>query len=167
MKKITPLIDLGNNRYREKIGLDYDDFEPGMVIEHWPGRTITETDNIWFSLLCLNAHPTHIDNEYARTTEFKKALVNSPLVLSIITGMSVKSFSGQAIANLGWDKVKLPAPVFVGDTLYAESEILSKRHSKSRENNGIVIIRSTGFNQHKETVISFERAFIMPLAKEL
>ena len=102
----------------------------GDVYEHRPGRTITETDNIWFTLLTMNTHPLHFDNAYAAKTEFEQPLVNSCLTLSIVAGMSVSDVSQKAIGNLGWNNIKLTAPVFVGDTIYAESEVLSKRESR-------------------------------------
>ena len=116
---------------RADIGRTYEDFIVGHIYEHRPGRTITEADNVWFTLLTMNQHPLHFDTAYAAETEFKKPLVNSCLTLSIVTGMSVADVSQKAIANLGWGKVELTAPVFVGDTIYAESEVLSKRPSKS------------------------------------
>ena len=120
-------------RYRESYGRYYEDFNVGDIYEHRPGRTITETDNTWFTLLTMNTHPLHFDAHYAKKTEFGRPLVNSALTLSIVAGMSVSDLSQKAIANLGWENIKLPAPVFAGDTLYAESEVLAKRESKSRK----------------------------------
>src|SRR2546421_10404559 len=113
------------HRYRESFGRYLDDFKVGDVYEHRPGRTITETDNIWFTLLTMNTHPVHFDHAYAAKSEFGKPLVNSCLTLSMVVGMSVSDVSQKAIANLGWTCIKLTAPVFVGDTLYAESEVLA------------------------------------------
>jgi acyl dehydratase len=150
------------NRYRESFGRYFDDFKVGDVYEHRPGRSITETDNIWFTLLTMNTHPVHFDNAYAAKSEFGKALVNSCLTLSIVVGMSVSDVSQKAIANLGWTDIKLTAPVFVGDTLYAESEVLAKRESKSRPTQGIVTVRTTGRKADGTVVITFERAMLVP-----
>ncbi len=154
---------VGPNRYRESYGRYFEDFEIGDVYEHRPGRTITESDNTWFTLLTMNQHPLHFDAEYAAKSEFGKPLVNSCLTLSIVAGMSVSDVSQKAVANLGWDKIKLAAPVFVGDTLYAESEVLAKRASKSRPNQGIVTIRTTGKKQDDTVFMSFERSMLIPM----
>ena len=153
---------IGPQRYRESFGRYYDDFEVGDVYEHRPGRSVTETDNIWFTLLTMNKHPAHFDNAYAAKSEFKQALVNSCLTLSLVTGMSVSDVSQKAIGNLGWTDIKLPAPVFVGDTLYAESEVLAKRESKSRPTQGIVTVRTTGKKADGTVVITFERTVLVP-----
>ena len=133
---------VGDKRFRESYGRYFEDFEIGDVYEHRPGRTITETDNTWFTLLTMNQHPLHFDKEYGAKTEFGKVLVNSCLTISLVTGMSVSDISQKTIANLGWDKVRLSGPVFVGDTLYAESQVLSKRESNSRPNLGIVSVET-------------------------
>ena len=133
--------EVGPGRFRESAGRYYEDFEIGHVYEHRPGRTLTETDNIWFSLLTMNQHPLHIDNVYGAGTEFGRPLVNSALTLAIVTGMSVSDVSQKTVANLGWDKVRLTAPVFAGDTIYAESEVIGKRESTSRRHHGIVTVR--------------------------
>ncbi|HVN42273.1 MAG TPA: MaoC family dehydratase, partial [Steroidobacteraceae bacterium] len=112
---------LGGQRYRETFGRYYEDFEIGDTYEHRPGRTITETDNTWFTLLTMNTHPLHFDKEYAKASEFGQCLVASPLTVAIMVGMSVSDVSQKAIANLGWKDIKLTHPLFVGDTLYAES----------------------------------------------
>ena len=138
-------------------GRCFEDFEVGAVYEHRAGRTITSTDNIWFTLLTMNTHPVHLDHAYAAQTAFGKPLVNSTLTLAIVTGISVADVSQNAVANLGWDKVRLPAPVFEGDTLYARSEVLEVRPSKSHPEAGIVRVRTTGFNQDGAPVIEFER----------
>jgi len=153
---------VGPNRFRESFGRWYDDFQIGDVYEHRPGRTVTETDNIWFTLLTMNQHPAHFDNAYAAKTEFKQALVNSCLTLSLVTGMSVSDVSQKAIGNLGWTDIKLPAPVFVGDTLYAESEVIAKRESKSRPTQGIVTVRTTGKKADGTVVITYERTILVP-----
>ena len=154
--------EVGKNRYRESYGRYLEDFNIGEIYEHRPGRTLTESDNTWFTLLTMNQHPLHFDMEYASKSEFGKPLVNSCLTLSIVAGMSVSDISQKTIANLGWDKIKLTAPVYVGDTLYAESEVLSKRESKSRPTQGIVSVRTTGFNQDGKEVISYERTMLIP-----
>jgi itaconyl-CoA hydratase len=152
----------GPKRYRESFGRCYEDFEVGDIYEHRPGRTITETDNIWFTLLTMNTHPLHFDNAYAQRTEFKRALVNSCLTLSIVVGMSVSDVSQKAIANLGWRDIKLTAPVFVGDTIYAESQVLSKRESASRPQVGIVTVRTVGKKADGTEFIEFERTVLVP-----
>ena len=152
----------GPKRYRESFGRCYEDFEVGDSYEHRPGRTITETDNIWFTLLTMNTHPLHFDNAYAQRTEFKRAVVNSCLTLSIVVGMSVSDVSQKAIANLGWRDIKLTAPVFVGDTIYAESQVLSKRESASRPQLGIVTVRTVGKKADGTEFIEFERTVLVP-----
>ncbi len=153
---------VGDKRFRESYGRYFEDFEIGDVYEHRPGRTITETDNTWFTLLTMNQHPLHFDKEYGAKTEFGKVLVNSCLTISLVTGMSVSDISQKTIANLGWDKVRLSGPVFVGDTLYAESQVLSKRESNSRPNQGIVSVETKGIKQDGSVVISFERSMLIP-----
>jgi acyl dehydratase len=155
-------IEVSGNRFRETFGRSYEDFHVGDVYEHRPGRTVTETDNTWFTLLTMNNHPLHFDTEYAAKSEFKKPIVNSCLTLSIVVGMSVSDVSYKAIGNLGWNDIRLTAPVFAGDTLYADSEVLSKRESKSRPTQGIVTVMTRGLNQHGTTVISFERTVLVP-----
>ena len=149
-------------RYRESYGRYYEDFHVGDIYEHRPGRTITETDNTWFTLLTMNTHPLHFDAHYAKKTEFGRPLVNSALTLSIVAGMSVSDLSQKAIANLGWENIKLTAPVFAGDTLYAESEVLAKRESKSRPTQGIVSARTIGTNADGTVVITYDRWFLVP-----
>lgn len=153
---------IGEKRYREVYGLLYEDFEIGDVFEHRPGRTVTEVDNIWQSLIDMNKHPIHIDNHYAERSEFNKLLVSSSVTLSIISGMTVSTMSSRAIANLGWDEIRLSNPVFAGDTLYAESEVLNKRESKSRPHQGIVTIGVTGRKQDGKVVITYKRSFLVP-----
>ncbi len=153
---------VGPQRYRESYGRYLEDFNIGDVYEHRPGRTITQTDNTWFTLLTMNQHPLHFDAEYAAKSEFGKPLVNSALTLSIVAGMSVSDISQKTIANLGWDKIKLTAPVFAGDTLYAESEVLAKRESKSRPNQGIVTVRTTGKKADGTIFMTFERSMLIP-----
>ena len=154
--------EVGKNRYRESYGRYFEDFDVGDVYEHRPGRTISETDNTWFTLLTMNQHPLHFDFEYAKKSEFDKPLVNSCLTLSIVAGMSVSDISQKTIANLGWDKIKLTAPVFVGDTIYAESEVLSKRESKSRPTQGIVTVKTIGNKADGTQFMSYERTMLIP-----
>lgn len=153
---------VGEQRYRESYGRYLEDFRVGDVYEHRPGRTLSETDNTWFTLLTMNQHPLHFDREYAAKSEFGQVLVNSCLTLSIVTGMSVSDISQKTIANLGWDNVRLSGPVFIGDTLYAESEVIEIRASASRPNQGIVRVKTTGFKQERVEVISFDRAMLIP-----
>lgn len=155
-KQIAP------QRYREDIGRCFEDFTIGDVYEHRPGRTITEADNAWFTLLTMNTHPLHFDNVYAAATEFKKPLVNSTLTLAIVVGMSVSDVSQKAIANLGWREIRMTAPVFVGDTLYAESEVLEKRESASRPGQGIVTVKTTGKKADGTVVTIMERSMLIP-----
>ncbi len=143
-------------------GRCYEEFRRGDIYEHWPGRTITETDNTWFTLLTMNTHPLHFDKEYGRKTEFGRRLVVSTLTLSILVGMSVSDVSEKAIANLGWGKIRLPHPLFIGDTLYGSSEVLRKRPSKSRPNAGIVTVRTKGRNQNGDVVCVFDRTVLVP-----
>ena len=154
--------EVGQQRYRESYGRYLEDFQVGDVYEHRPGRSITETDNTWFTLLTMNQHPLHFDREYGAKTEFGQVLVNSCLTISLVTGMSVSDISQKTIANLGWDKVRLTGPVFVGDTLYAESTVLAIRESGSRPNQGIVTVESRGLKQDGQQVISFERSMLIP-----
>ena len=142
-------------------GRYFEDFAVGDVYEHWPGRTITEADNTWFTLLTMNTHPLHFDAAYAATTEFGRPLVNSCLTLSMTVGMSVSDVSQNAVANLGWTDIRLPAPVFVGDTLYARSEVIALRPSQSRPGQGIVTVRTSGRNAEGVEVISFERTALV------
>ena len=154
--------DLGNNRYRETFGRYFEDFEIGHIYEHRPGRTITQSDNTWFTLLTMNTHPLHFDEEYGKATEFGKTLVNSTFTVAVMVGMSVSDVSQKAIANLGWTDIVLPHPLFVGDTLYAESEVLEKRLSESRVNCGIVTVQTTGTNQDGVVVASYKRSALIP-----
>ena len=153
--------DLGNGRYRETFGRYYEEFNVGDVYEHRPGRTITETDNTWFTLLTMNTHPLHFDAEYGKATEFGRCLVCSPLTVSLMVGMSVTDISQKAIANLGWTDIRLTHPLFVGDTLYAESEVLEKRESQSRPGAGIVTVKTTGKNQDQKVVCTFQRSALI------
>jgi len=160
-KPISAYRELGKKRYRETSGLYYEDFEVGDVFEHRPGRTITDVDNIWMTLLTMNVQQVHFDAAYAAKTEWKKMLVDSTFTLALLTGMSVRTVSAKVVANLGWDKVKATHPVFAGDTLYAETTVLSKRESKSRPTQGIVTVSTRGLNQDGKEVMSFERTMLI------
>jgi acyl dehydratase len=139
----------------------YEDFEVGDVYEHPLGRTVLAADNTWFSLMTMNPNPVHIDQHYSRKTEFGKPLVNSCLTLALITGESVTDLSQNVFANLGWDEVRMPNPVFEGDTIYSKSEVLETRESKSRQNVGIVRVKTTGYNQDGAVVMEFKRTFMV------
>ena len=162
MKPLVPAYkQVGERRYREISGLYFEDFEPGDVFEHRPGRTVLDADNTWFTLLTLNVQELHFDAAYAAKTEWKKPLVDSTFTLALLTGMSVRTVSAKVVANLGWDKVKATHPVFAGDTLYAESTVLHKRESKSRPTQGIVTVSTRGVNQDGAEVMSFERTMLI------
>jgi len=143
-------------------GRYYEEFAVGDTYKHWPGRTITAADNSWFTLLTMNQHPLHFDEEYAKGTEFGKPLVNSALTLAIVAGMSVADVSQKAVANLGWTDIVLPAPVFNGDTLYAESTVLEKRESRSRPTQGIVTVATRAWKQDGTTVMTYKRTVLVP-----
>jgi itaconyl-CoA hydratase len=154
--------EVAPGRYRESFGRFYEDFIVGDVYEHRPGRTITESDNTWFTLVTMNQHPVHFDANYASKSEFGQPIVNSCFTLSLVAGLSVSDLSQKAIANLGWTDIKMPAPVFVGDTLYAESEVLAKRESSSRPTQGIVTARTVGLKADGTVVMSYERTMLVP-----
>lgn len=143
------------------LGRFFEDFVVGDVFRHPLGRTITETDNVWFTLLTMNTNPMHLDQRYAAASEFGRTLVNSALTLAIVTGQSVIDTSQLAFANLGWDQIRLSNPVFVGDILYSESEVIELRESGSRPEGGIVTIRTRGLNQDGIEVIRFQRTFLV------
>jgi len=142
-------------------GRVFEDFEVGDVYEHQLGRTILSADNAWFTLLTQNTNAIHFDQAYASRTEFKRVLVNSCFTLALVTGQSVADVSQNVMANLGWQDVRLPNPVFEGDTIYSRSEVLETRESKSRPNVGIVTVRTTGYNQDGTTVIEFTRTVMV------
>jgi acyl dehydratase len=142
-------------------GRYYEDFEVGDIYRHPLGRTISESDNTWFTLLSMNPNQLHFNKEYGKKTEFGRRLVNSTLTLSIVTGLSVSDMSQNVVANLGWDDIRLPNPLFIGDTLYADSKLLEKRESKSRPEAGIVKFMTRGFNQDGKLVISFKRTIMV------
>ncbi len=159
---VAEALPVGPRRTRESYGRYFEEFAPGDIYEHRPGRTISEADNTWFTLLTMNQHPLHFDHEYARHSEFGRPLVNSALTLAIVAGMSVSDVSQKAIANLGWTDIEMPAPVFHGDTLYAESEVLEKRASRSRPTQGVVTVETRAFNQRRELVMRYRRVVLVP-----
>jgi itaconyl-CoA hydratase len=142
-------------------GRVFEDFEVGDIYPHPLGRTILAADNAWFTFVTQNTNPIHFDRVYAAGTEFKRPLVNSCFTLALVTGQSVTDISQNVMANLGWDEVRLPNPVFEGDTIYSRSEVLEKRESKSRPNVGIVTVKSTGYNQDGKVVIEFTRTVMV------
>jgi itaconyl-CoA hydratase len=142
-------------------GRFYEDFTVGDTYRHPWGRTVTTTDNLWFSLLTQNNAPIHVDHHYAAATEFGRPLVDSTFTLALVTGQSVLDISQNVFANLGWDDVRLVHPVFEGDTLYSQSEVIAKRESRSRPNVGIVTVKTAGFNQDGVVVISFRRTLMV------
>jgi itaconyl-CoA hydratase len=152
---------VGPQRYRERFGRYYEDFEVGDIYEHRPGRTITQADNIWFTLLTMNTHPLHFDEEYGKASEFGSTIVASPFTVALLVGMSVTDVSQKAIANLGWKEIRLSHPVYPGDTLYAESEVLEKRESRKRPEAGVVTVRTIGKNQKGDIVCTFERTILV------
>jgi itaconyl-CoA hydratase len=138
-----------------------EDFAVGDVYRSRLGRTVTENDNIWFTLLTMNTNQMHFNTVFAERTEFGQPLVVSSLTLAIVLGLSVADTSENAVANLGWDEITLPNPVYAGDTLWAESEVLTVRESRSRPSCGIVGIRTRGMNQRRQVVIEFTRSFMV------
>jgi len=151
----------------QRMGVDgwkgrfFEDFEPGDVYYHPLGKTVSETDNQWFTLLTQNTAKVHFDHNMASVTEFGRPLVNSTFILALVTGQSVIDLSFNVMANLGWDEVRLPTPVFAGDTIYSRSKVLEKRTSRSRENVGIVTVATEGYNQDGAIVISYKRTFMV------
>ena len=145
-------------------GRVYEEFEPGEVLIHRPGRTLTESDNQLFSLLTMNHHPLHIDANYAAGTQQGQRVVVGTLVFSVTVGMSVPDVSGRAIVNLEYESVNHVAPVFIGDTIYAETEVLEKRESRSKPDRGVVYVETRAENQHGETVLTFRRRVLVPKA---
>jgi itaconyl-CoA hydratase len=139
----------------------FEDFEVGDIYQHPLGRTVIAADNIWFTLLTQNTNPIHFDRAYASHTEYGKPLVDSTFTLALVTGQSVIDISQNAMANLGWDEVRLPNPLFEGDTVYSRSEVLEKRESKSRPNVGIVRFKTSGYKQDGTVVIEFKRTVMV------
>jgi acyl dehydratase len=150
--------DVSNVGWR---GRFFEDFVVGDLIKHNLGRTVTATDNSWFTLLTQNTAPLHFDANYASKTEFKVPLVNSCFTIALVTGQSVPDISQNVFANLGWDDVRLPHPLFEGDTVYSESRVVDIRESKSRPAVGVVRVETIGYNQHGDVVISFARTLLV------
>src|SRR5436309_9721582 len=141
-------------------GRCFEDFEVGMLIRHPLGRTVTTADNIWFTLLTANTNPIHLDAHYAAQTEFGRPLVNSTFTLAVVTGLSVADVSQYGV-NLGWNDVRMRAPLFEGDTLYAQTEVLGARESKSRPHMGLLEIKTVGFKQDGTVVLEFRRTILV------
>ena len=142
-------------------GRYFEDFEVGDVYQHRLGRTISEADNSWFTLLTMNTNQMHFNAQYAEASTFGRLLVNSGLTLAMVLGMSVADVSENAIANLGWDDIRLAHPVFVGDTLWAESLVVAKRESRSRPYAGIVSVKTRGLNQHGDVCLTYRRSVMV------
>lgn len=155
------VVEVSPGRFRETFGRYYEDFVVGHIYEHRPGRTITDADNVSFTLQTMNTHPAHFDYEFAKKTEFGKPLVCSPLTVALMVGMSVSDVSQKAVANLGWDNIRMTHPMFPGDTLYAESEVVEKRESASRPEQGIVTVKTIGKNQDGTVVCTFNRTMLI------
>ena len=146
---------------KDSFGGWFEEFSPGQIFKHWPGKTITEMDNHLFSLLTMNDNPLHTDEHYMSEHQHGKTLVNGLLIMSLVVGMSVRQTSGKAIANLLYESVTHGGPTFHGDTIYAESEVLEVTPSKSRDDRGMVYIESRGINQRKEKVLTLRRKFLV------
>jgi acyl dehydratase len=147
---------------KENFGKYFEDYNTGDIYKHWPGKTITEGDNNLFTLLIMNHNPLHIDKNYCESTQHGKILVVGTLVFSLVAGMSVSDISGKAIANLDYESITHDGPVFIGDTIYAETEILETRESKSKPDRGIIYVETKAFNQNGKKVLTFRRhALIM------
>ena len=152
---------------KEQFGRYLDQFEPGEQIEHWPGRTVTEADDLMFCMLTMNHHPLHTNLEYAEGTQFGRRVVSGPFVYSLVFGMTVPVVSGKAIANLATTDLRHTGPVFHGDTLTAHTEVLEVRESKSQPDRGIVTVHTTARNQRGETILEFTRAVMIPKRPEV
>jgi itaconyl-CoA hydratase len=155
------MSDESGTTAKEWRGRFFEDFEVGDTFRSRLGRTITEADNVWFTTLTMNTNQIHFNAAFAESTQFGRLLVVSTLTLAVVLGLSVADTSENAAANLGWERITLPNPVFPGDTLWAESEVLSVRPSQSRPNVGIVGVRTRGINQRAEVVIEFMRHFMV------
>jgi acyl dehydratase len=146
----------------EGFGRLFEDFEIGAHYKHWPGKTITDAECAMFSLLTMNHHPLHFDAAYAAETQHGRILVVGTLVFSLVVGMSVRDVSGRAIANLEYENVVHNGPVFTGDTIYGETEVLGKRESASKPDRGIVHVETRGINQRSELILTFRRRILVP-----
>jgi len=145
-------------------GRYYEEFTIGDIYKHWPGKTVTESDNNLFSLLTMNHHPVHLDQHYAQASVHGKILVVGTYVFSVVVGQSVRDVSGRAIANLSYESIKHLGPTFVGDTLYSQTTVIDKRTSISNANNGVVKVKTTACNQNEELILAFSRTLLVPLA---
>ena len=145
----------------QSTGRLYEDFEVGDLYQSRIGRTVTDTDNVWFTCVTMNTNQVHFNEAFAEKGLYGRVLVNSTFTLALVMGLTVPDTSENAAANLGWEDVRLPSPVFVGDTLWAETEVLEKRESRSRPDVGIVSVRSRGINQRGEVAIEFRRTFMV------
>ncbi|MET3988060.1 MaoC family dehydratase [Streptomyces sp. PvR034] len=154
---------LGEERIRENVGLTYDELTPGLVIEHRPGRTVTELDNLLGAALSGNVAPLHTDAHYSSKTRWGRILVCSGVTLNLVAGMTVRSVSGLTTANLAVDRVRFTAPVHIGDSLYAETKILTRRTSERRPDTGVITCHTTAHNQDRTGVMAFARTFLVPL----
>ena len=143
-------------------GRYFEEFNEGDIYKHWPGKTITESDNNLFCLLTMNLNPLHLDTEYVKSHPHGRILVVGTLVFSLVVGMSVADISGKAIANLEYEKITHDGPVFIGDTLYAQTEILEKRESKSKPDRGVVYVETKAFNQRAQLVLTLRRHVLVP-----
>ncbi|WP_019555553.1 MaoC family dehydratase [Propionispira raffinosivorans] len=159
---VTSFIKIGDNRYKTVGGLYFEDFIVGDILEHRPGRTITDADNVWLSLIGMNQHPLHIDQNYASKTEFKNTLVSSAITFCMINGMISHTMSAHDTKELEWDNVKFVNPVFVGDTLYAESEVLEAKECEEMPSHGVVRIKIIGYKANKKPVMSCEKSYAVP-----
>jgi acyl dehydratase len=147
---------------KEQFGKYFEDFQEGDVYKHWPGRTITESDNVLFCMLTMNHMPLHIDKEYAKKSQHSRILVVGTLPFALAVGMSVRDTSGKTIANLEYEKIEHLAPVFIGDTLYAETTVLDKRLSETKPDRGIIHVETKAYNQDGKPILSFKRRFLAP-----
>ena len=147
---------------REAFGSWYDDYTVGDIYKHWPGRTVNEYDDTLFSMITMNHAPLHIDEHYMSGSQFGQRLVNGLFVISLVVGMTVREISGKAIANLEYETVKHLGPTFHGDTIYAETEILEKRESKSKNDRGILYVETRAWNQRDETILTLRRRVMIP-----
>ncbi|MGS2591172.1 MaoC family dehydratase [Streptomyces hebeiensis] len=157
---------IGRDRIRESVGLSYLALAPGLVIEHRPGRTVTELDSLLGAALSGNVAPIHTDAHYSSQTQWGRILVCSGVTLNLVAGMTVRSISGLTTANLAVDRVRFTGPVHIGDTLYAESKILTRRASESRPDTGIITCHTTARNQNNTNVLVFTRTFLVPLDED-
>ena len=151
---------------REKFGRYLEEFQVGDIYKHWPGKTISESDNNLFCLLTMNHNPLHLDAEYMKAHPHGQILVVGSLILSVVVGMTVPDTSGKAIANLEYERITHDGPVFVGDTLYVESEVLEVTESRSRQDRGVVYIETRARNQRDEQVLTMRRRFLVPRRPE-